>query len=262
MPGLSSTIRTAAPFCTTPGRTSSARASGWPGSICRFGCMPTASAGPAHHLAADQRRRARAPCARPRHAARCRRAAGGGDRHLHRIVHPAGEAQMDRFHRLAGHRQHGGEPAGIGVIVELGHHRPRIGLRPAPAGARSQPARRRSRPTRHRRSARPARRPTHRRARSGLPGRSSTARSADEAGRQSTPNCRAMAPSCAASTTMRPPGPGPGPSTRSALAPGIVEQVRQPHRPARAAWSSCAASPPRRGARQAERQIRRVQSSA
>jgi hypothetical protein len=48
---------------------------------------------------------------------------------------------------------------------------------------------------------------------SGRPGRSSTARSPDEAGVQFTPNWRAMAASWGASTTIRSPGAGPGPST-------------------------------------------------
>ena len=37
-------------------------------------------------------------------------------------------AHMDRFHRLAGDRQHRAEAAGAGVVIQVRHHRPRIGL--------------------------------------------------------------------------------------------------------------------------------------
>ena len=38
-----------------------------------------------------------------------------------------------------------------------------------------------------------------------------------------------MAPSCADSTTMRPPGPGPGTQHAVGVGAGVVEQVGQPH---------------------------------
>ena len=35
---------------------------------------------------------------------------------------------MDGLHRLAGDGEHRAEPAGTGIVVQVGHHRPRIGL--------------------------------------------------------------------------------------------------------------------------------------
>ena len=98
--------------------------------------------------------RTRAICTSFRAQDRARRQARRRDRHFHRIVRAAGDAQVDRLHCLAGHRQDGGEAPGRCVVVQLRHRQVRRRRPPAPAAARTPAVPRRSRPRRRRHAAR------------------------------------------------------------------------------------------------------------